>query len=246
MKKENRTRTLKRMHDCLVAAKEQGIVFPELPPELFESFSFMERLIEMLDNKWRTGLREVNPDNEDSPFHCSAEWHFARFTGDGASLAPLVYNVAFRVAGESNNFAASALKIARYLNVKNDYVYSAIELLVTAGFFEVIEVAEGKPTKYRPVCHKEWSEKHPGFCTKKVEKLFPDEDELGKKLFGILGGEKYFPNTLKGLRNTGATDEQIEQSGREFMEKDKGNGSKGRRKRFQDYLRSQHTRDHST
>jgi hypothetical protein len=169
------------------------------------------------------------------------------FTGEGASLAPLVYNVAFRIAGESGCFAASVANIAKYLNISDGRqdrcISSAIELLVTAGFFEVIEIEKGKPTKYRPVGHKEWAEKHPGFCTKKVEKLFPDEDELGKKLFGILGGEKYFPNMLKGLRNTGATDEQIEQSGKEFMEKDKGNGASGRRKRFHDYLRSQHTKE---
>jgi hypothetical protein len=183
----------------------------------------------------------VNPENQDSPFHCSAEWHFARFTGDGAALAPLVYNMMFHVAGESGNFAASAVKIAKYLNVTDRYIYDAVGLLVAAGFLQVIEEEKGKPTQYRPVAHKEWAEKHPGYCTTKIEKLFPDEDPLGKKLFGILGGVKCYPNWLKGLRNTGATDEQIEQSGKAFMEQDKGSGSRGRWKRFQDYVRSQHT-----
>jgi hypothetical protein len=224
MKKENRDRILKRI----------------------KVDSFPEQFLQAIDDLNRTGLRRVNPENQDSPFHCSAEWHFARFTGDGSSLAPLVYNIVFRIAGESGNFAASAEKIAKYLNVNVRYVYDAANLLVAAGFFQVIEAEQGKPSQYRPVGHKEWADKHPGYCTTKIEKLFPDEDELGKKLFGILGGEKYFPNTLKGLRNTGATDEQIEQSGKDFMMQDKGNGSKGRRKRFQDYLRSQHTKDPCT
>jgi hypothetical protein len=224
VKKENRERILKRI----------------------KMDAFPEQFLQAIDDLNRTGLRRVNPDNQDSPFHCSAEWHFARFTGDGASLAPLVYNVVFRIAGDSGNFAASAAKIAQYLNVNVRYVFDAANLLVASGFFQVIEAEQGKPTKYKPVGHAEWVEKHPGYCTKKIEKLFPDEDELGKKLYGILGGEKYFPNLLKGLRNTGATDEQIEQAGKDFMERDKGNGSRGRRKRFQDHLRAQYTKDPCT
>lgn len=224
MKKENRGRILQRI----------------------KVDAFPEQWLEAIHDQSRTGLRKVNPENQDSPFHCSAEWHFARFTGDGAALAPLVYNMMFHVAGESGNFAASAVKIAKYLNVTDRYVYDAVGVLVAAGFLQVIEEELGKPTQYRPIAHKEWAEKHPGFCTKKIEKLFPDEDPLGPKLFGILGGEKYFPNLLKGLRNTGATDEQIEQSAKDFMEHDKGNGSRSRRKRFQDHLRAQYTKDHCT
>ncbi|HTC46124.1 MAG TPA: hypothetical protein VK722_02290 [Candidatus Aquilonibacter sp.] len=223
MNKETRTRILKR------------IKVDEFP----------EQWLEAIRDQERGGLKRINPDNEDSPFHCSAEWHFARFTGDGASLAPLVYGIAFHIAGDSGNFAASVVRIAKYLNAKEDYVYSAVNLLVLTGFFQVIEAEKGKPTQYRVVGHKQWAETHPGYCTKKIEKLFPDEDPLGKKLFGILGGEEYFPNLLKGLRNTGATDEQIEQAGKLFMEHDKGNGSRGRRKRFQDQLRAQYTKDHT-
>jgi hypothetical protein len=225
MKKENRERILKRI----------------------KVDAFPEQWLQAIDDQSRTGLRRVNPENQDSPFHCSAEWHFARFTGDGAALAPLVYNMMFHVAGESGNFAASVVKIAKYLNVTDRYIYDAVGLLVAAGFLQVIEEEKGKPTQYRPVAHKEWAAKRSElYCTKKIEKLFPDEDALGKTLFGILGGEKYFPNLLKGLRNTGATDEQIAQSAKDFMERDKGNGSRGRRKRFQDHLRSQYTKEHCT
>jgi hypothetical protein len=200
-----------------------------------------EAFLAAIHDQERTGRKRVDPEKEDSFLHCSAEWHFARFTGDGASLAPLVYNIVFRIAGDSGNFSASAAKLATYLNVNDRYVYDAIDLLVAAGFLQLIEAELGKPTKYRPVGHTEWAEKHPGCCTKKIDKLFTDEDPLGKKLFGILGGLKCFPNMLKGLRNSGATDEQIEQCGKTFMEQDKGKGSKRRWKRFHDYVRSQHT-----
>jgi hypothetical protein len=182
MKKENRTRILKRI---------KVDVFPE-------------PWLKAIDDLHRTGLKRVNPENEDSAFHCSAEWHFARFTGDGSSLAPLVYNIVFRIAGESGNFAASIAKVAKYLGVNKRYVFDAANLLVTAGFFEVIEAEQGKATQYRPVSHSDWAKKRPGYCTKKIEKLFP------------------------------------------FMVQDEGTGSKGRRKRFQDYLRAKFTREPCT
>jgi hypothetical protein len=221
MKKETRTKVLKRI---------QMDVLPD-------------QMIKMIDDQQRTGLRKIDPEKADSFIHCSAEWHFARFAGDGASLAPLVYNIMFRVAGDSGNWAGSIHQIARYLNVEYRYALDAVSLLVAAGFLEVLETAQGKATQYRPVSHVEWAGKHPGYCTKKLEKIFPDEDELGKKLFGILGGVKCYPNLLSGLRNTGSTDEQIEQFGKDFMEQDKGTGSTRRWKRFQDYVRSQHTKE---
>lgn len=79
---------------------------------------------------------------------------------------------------------------------------------------------------------------HPGHCTHKDEMPWSNGDELGRALHGILCGENYYPNVLKGLRNTGANDDQIMIAAKQFMLHDKGNGGgKDRRKRFQEYLR---------
>jgi hypothetical protein len=205
---------------------------------------FPEVLLRGIDDARRTGLRPTNPDEEDSPVQCNAEWHFARFSGEGSKIAPLIYGMAMRVAGDGGTWSLSAQKIAAFLNVeKDDYVYAAIDLLVAAGFFEVIEEMLGRPTKYRPIGHRQWAAKHSGFCTVKHE--FPFQDEtvvaaLGRKLHGILGGETFFTGVLIGLRKTGLTPDEICGYARQFLELDKGHGGgKERRKRFGVYLREQ-------
>ena len=206
--------------------------------------AFPEQLLRGIDDARRTGLRATNPEEEDSPVQCNAEWHFARLTGEGSKIAPLIYGTAMRVAGDGGTWSLSAQKIAKFLNVeKDDYVYAAIDLLVTAGFFEVIEETLGRPTKYRPMGHRQWAAKHPGFCTAKHEFPFQDETTLaalGRKLHGILGGETFFTSVLINFCKTGLTPDEICQHARQFLELDKGQGGgKERRKRFGAYLREQ-------
>jgi hypothetical protein len=198
---------------------------------------FPDQFLRRLHAAQRAGLRCV-PEDEVAPYHCSSEWHFARFTGDGASLAPLVYGVMFHLASKSGDAFPSVQKLGRYLNVNDDYLYAAAGVLVIAGWLEVLESEQGKTVHYRPVGHEEWAKKHPGFCIHKDELPYHDMDELGRALYGILGGEKYHPNVLKGLRNTGVTDAGIKLAAVQFMKTDHGNGGgKDRRKRFQAYLR---------
>ena len=101
------------------------------------------------------------------------------------------------------------------------------------------------PVKYRPVGHEEWGQKHPNRCTKKIEIEWVHDDpelaKLGRKLYAVLGGEKFHKNILLGVRNAapGLTDAEICAQGKKFLELDKGKG-KGvaRRARFIEYLRS--------
>jgi len=203
---------------------------------------FPEQWLRVIDDLVRTGLRSIKADDEDSPLHCSSEYHFARMSGEGSTLVPLLYGVSFHLAKESKTFNLSLQKLGRFLNVKKgDYIYAAAHLLLASGFWEMIEAESGKPVMYRPVGHAEWAQKHPGFCTSKIEFPYSDGDELGRALHGILGGEKFFPNVLQGLRNTGATDEQIKEAARKFIVEDANKGSgKERRKRFQKYLEEQY------
>jgi hypothetical protein len=73
----------------------------------------------------------------------------------------------FHLGSKSNDAFPSIQKLARYFNRNDDYLYSAVNLLVIAGFLEVLESEQGKTVHYRPVGHEEWAGKHPGFCVHK-------------------------------------------------------------------------------
>ena len=150
----------------------------------------------------RTGLRFGN--TETYPIECSAEYHFARMTGKGSTLVPLLYGVVFHIAKESKSFFVELSKVTKYLNVGDpDLIYSAARLLVKSGFFEVWDRKLGQATAYRPVGHKEWSERWKRFdlCCKKEDKPFPYIEDteaqlLGRKLSAIFGGSRIFPEYL--------------------------------------------------
>jgi len=201
---------------------------------------FPDGLLRAIEDVQLTGLRKIDRNEEDSPMECNAEWHFARFNDKGASLAPLIYSIAFHLAKESGEFFVSAQKLARFLHVNGDkYIYAAIHLLVASGFFEVIEAEVGKSVKYRPVGHKEWAQRHPGYCTAMQQpEHFKGGDELGRQLYGIMGGEHFFEGVLKGFRKSGLSDEEICDHAKIFMQDDRNKGSgKERRKRFGEYLK---------
>jgi hypothetical protein len=194
-------------------------------------------------NTLQVGLIPTNKEAEEAKgyrLHCSSEWHFARFTGEGSSLAPLLYNVSFHLGGASESFHLSLRNVAEYLDTKEEVLYAAAGLLVASGFWEISERGGiAKPTMYRPVGHKEWAEKRGGiFCTVKAEFPFKDETEeakLGAKLFGITA-EKYFTDVLTGWLRLG-TSEQLQEWAIEFMKEDGGKGKKMRRKRLAEFFK---------
>ena len=210
-----------------------------------------EQLASAVNDAILTGARKVNAADEDSPIECCAEWHFARFRGTGKNLVPLLYGISFHLAKESGAFYLSMNKVAKYLGLDRDDLYPAANLLVASGFWQKIESEIGKAVKYRPVGHKEWAQLHQGRCTKKLEMGFTQDDEelalLGRNLHAIFGGEKFFPEVLKGYRRDAAfgnaagialSDDEICQQAKKFFALDKGKGGgKERRKRFAQYLR---------
>jgi hypothetical protein len=215
------------------------------PPGSSTTTALPDFMLDAIHEAVRTGLRTIDPDDPDEmmPLYCSAEYHFARFTGPGSSLAVLLYNLSLRLSKESGYFQASMQDIARYLNVIEDkYIYAAVRLLVASGFWQVVEAERGKAAKYHPVHHTEWSQRHPGFCCVKYE--FPHKDQtelaqLGAILHGILG-EKFFTNVLKGWLKLAGHPDAVVKHAKEFMLQDAGHGAgKERRKRFSQYLRDQ-------
>jgi hypothetical protein len=168
----------------------------------------------------------------DSPLYCSAEWHFARMMGRGAALAPLLYNVICRVARDSGNFFVSLTKLAPYFNAVRQTLYNAADLLEAHDWLVPREQPDnddwimrgqsalGVPGQYRPVFHKEWADLHPDECCQKLDMPWAVDDVLATRLFGITGGNTFFPNVLRGWRNIGLTDDQIVDAARRFMDTD--------------------------
>jgi len=184
---------------------------------------------------------------DDLPSYCCAEFHFAQYSGPGSTLVPLLYGISFHLSKESNSFHLALDKLVPVLHTKDDLVYAAADLLVTDGFWIVTESENGKPVKYRPVRHTEWAQQHPGRCGEKIVIEYADTGSelylLGRRLFAVLGGEKFHKNILLGVRNavsSRTTDDEICAHAKKFMALDKGKGSgKERRKRFIEYLREQ-------
>lgn len=149
---------------------------------------------------------------ETGHYHCSAEWHFARLTGKGATLAAIIYSHSLRLSKKSSVFSASVPRLAAYFGVDERTVRKAIRALVALGFFEIARQEAGVSVNYRPVHHRDWSVKYPGRCTEKLEMPWADEqqDTLGPELHAISGHRfTVFPNFIKAMRKTGHSDASI-------------------------------------
>jgi hypothetical protein len=193
----------------------------------------------MVHDAVRTGLRVTDKEEEENygyPVHCNAEYHFARMTGPGSDLVPLLYGVSMHVGYESKNFWVTLQPLARFLGVKEETLYAAADLLVASGFWEVIERSPNKATKYRPLGHKDWAHKcgtiewngEPVGKHCAVKAAFPFKEdsaeyELGQKLYGITG-EKYYKGVLTGWLKLAPVPELLSWA-KDFMVGDAGAGT---------------------
>jgi len=145
---------------------------------------------------------------DESPFHCSAEWHLQQMT---SRLALAVYSLARKLSGKSGVFSASAENVAKYFGVHRNTVQRALEELANAGFFDLWEVERFRPNVYHVVDHQEWAKRHPGSCVKKSSFPWQGEgDPLGRELHAISGHRvKLLPNQTVALRKFGLSDDQI-------------------------------------
>jgi hypothetical protein len=183
---------------------------------------------------------------ETVPFHCSAEWHFARLQGKGRFFAATLYSFAFHLSKSTGSFFASIPRMAEYFGVDERTVRKALHALEQTGFFELLAKPRGRPRQYRVVGHKEWASLRPGVCPQKEQTPWEDEpkDELGKMLYAISAGRfRPYPNFLKGMRRTGHSDLEIARHFRGFMKTYRPKNMRiyamGLCKQFMSYLRSQ-------
>lgn len=201
-------------------------------------------MAEAVHDTVRTGLRVTDKEEEEARgyhMHCSSEYHFARMTGKGVHLVPLLYGVALRLSNDSKNFHVSLQSVSHFLglNENDDSAYNAASLLVASGFWVPTERKLGKATKYKPLTHSEWIEKCGTddwwdtakqkyvkvgkYCTIKAQFPFNEsspERVLGQRLYGITG-EKFFPGVLKGWLKLGTTAE-LENWAKDFIAEDAG------------------------
>ena len=172
---------------------------------------------------------------DESPFHCSAEWHLQQMT---SRLALAVYSLARKLSRKSGVFSASAENVAMYLGVHRNTIQRALEELAKVGFLELWRVEQFKPNVYHVVDHKEWAKRHPSQCVKKSS--FPWEgvgDSLGRELHAISGQRvKLLPNQTVALRKFGLSDDQIKEEFRTFLDESDYEGKRWKYA-YYDFLR---------
>src|SRR5258707_15823198 len=105
--------------------------------------------------------------NEDSYYHCTAEWHFAQLTGKGSTFAALLYSFALFLSKRTDIFSASKARLTAYFGVDDKTIRKACRLLVDLGFFEILSQEIGATVRYKIVRHLDWSIKHPGHCVQR-------------------------------------------------------------------------------
>jgi hypothetical protein len=162
---------------------------------------------------------------DESPFHCSAEWHLQGMT---SRLAPALYSWAWKLSKKSGVFSPSAENVAMYFGVHRNTVQRALEELANVGFLEVWQVEQFKPNVYHIVDHKEWAKRHPGQCVKKSS--FPWEgegDPLGTELHAISGQRvKLLPNQTVALRKFGLSDDEVKAEFHTFLDESSYEGKR--------------------
>jgi len=178
-------------------------------------------------------------------YHCSAEWHLAQLQGKGATIAALIYNWAFRLSKQTGIFHASIPRMSAYFDRDEKTIRKALRLLVKLGFFDVVRQAPGATVCYKPVRHDDWRRTHPHDCAQRLAMPWDDEpqDKLAQVLYGISGGQcPVYANVLKGIRKTGHGETAIKKHFVDFIVIDQpvgkrwGNGFHGR---FIKYLKTQ-------
>jgi len=153
--------------------------------------------------------------HENLDFFCTAEWHLSRLN----KYAALVYAHALHVTskarrnGQPPKYFPALTKIAAYYGADLRSIRKAVRELVKSGFFVKLKELPGKPISYRPVEHKEWAGRFPNRCLVKLEQAWSDieKDDLVIRLHAASAGRLILrTNFVKGMRNTGLSDGEIE------------------------------------
>ena len=126
-----------------------------------------------------------------SRFHCSAEWHFSRFTSSRA--AALIHPWALRISKNTGKFSVSATQAANHFNISRSTASRAYTELHESGFFKLLEYGQFDSNVYEVLTHKEWCKAYPDQCVIREELPWTAEnDPLGSQLWAVSGGKVKF------------------------------------------------------
>jgi hypothetical protein len=154
--------------------------------------------------------------NQFSRLHCSAEWHIERHCPKPAAS---IYSIALRVTRKTGRFTVSYPKLAAYFDVSERTIRYAVHSLRDIELFKLLSSEPGRKCTYQPIHHDDWALKHPGKCLEKISGPdYWEQDLLGQALFAVCDGRVsfFYPNVLKGMRNTGLTDLEIVERMKKF------------------------------
>lgn len=163
---------------------------------------------------------------ENESYTCCAEWHLRRLPGvSGVCLC--IYPLAYRLTANpdepsgrsrTRTFYGSAESLAVFYRYSPSQVRRGLTKLEELGFFELLSCGRFRTNQYRVVSHKEWAQKHPGRCTRRVTiTYFENGDPLGQELHSASGGQiKFPPITVSNLHKLGLHDDFIVEQFAEF------------------------------
>lgn len=104
---------------------------------------------------------------DQSYYHCTAEWHFAKINKRSPWVDRL-YNFGLSIA-KDGYFYCSGYRLADYFKCKRGVIYNAIKKLVKLGFWIPSGSYPDGRKIYKVLYHKEWAVANPGRCTAKNE-----------------------------------------------------------------------------
>lgn len=164
----------------------------------------------MTDTKNRPEASHAPPE---SIFHCGAEWHL---TG----LAFRIYSLASRLSHKSNRFHPTGASLAAHFKCSTRSIYRAIDDLVEAGFFSLIDQGMFESSVYKVLSHKEWASNNLGMCCVKESMPWSGEaDPLGQDLHALSGGRARFREfQIRTIRDVGLSEDEVKQNFKTFVD----------------------------
>jgi hypothetical protein len=164
--------------------------------------------------------------NHQRGLQCCTAWHLWRFGLELAMHDKVCSLTWVKTRGEHGVYHSSIQNLADYFGVARQSGSRAANNLLRKGWWEVVERRDNgktgraikvemlRPKDFHPLTHDEWVKIHGDASCYKCDAM-PWENEPKDKLAIILhrdskGNVLWHPNMVKSLRNTGASDSEIE------------------------------------
>jgi hypothetical protein len=154
-----------------------------------------------VEDMLRAGLKQTNIETEHEKgyrLHCNAEYHFARFTGEGATLAPLLYASPFtsrKTAAISSYLCASLRGISM---PKRRLCMQRRTCSLSRNFGRCLRNEMAAPLDTSPLVTRMGRTHEGAILHRQVRISIPRKqsaNRVGRRLYGITG-EKFFDDVI--------------------------------------------------